>query len=138
MANFENFSNPYIPCSLNNLKRICKSIMHMPIHMSIFFVLIYASIFFLVWEFFLCPEPFFAFGNNTLILLRRTCLLLFLTYRKAYREEKLSGDYNEVSHCYLLLFLIHHGVVTMLDLVLWIYYRIHIWRNTFKLTHLNV
>jgi hypothetical protein len=58
MANFENFSNPYIPCSLNNLKRICKSIMHMPIHMSIF-VLIYASIFFFGMRIFFMSRTLF-------------------------------------------------------------------------------
>lgn len=120
MANFENFSNPYSRnLLLNNLKRICKSIMHMPIHMSIFCAYLSFNLFFLVREKKNSPKPFFAFGNNTLFMLRRPCLLLFPRYRKVYREEKLSGDYNEVSHCYLLLFLIHHGVVTskMLDLL---------------------
>jgi len=120
MANFENFSNPYSRnLLLNNLKRICKSIMHMPIHMPIFCAYLSFNLFFFWYEKKNSPKPFFAFGNNILFMLRRPCLLLFPRYRKVYREEKLSGDYNEVSHCYLLLFLIHHGVVTskMLDLL---------------------
>lgn len=47
MANFENFSNPYSRnLLLNNLKRICKSIMHMPIHMPIFCAYLSFNLFF--------------------------------------------------------------------------------------------
>lgn len=118
MANFENFSNPYSRnLLLNNLKRICKSIMHMPIHMSIFLCLfILQSFFFWHDKKKLSPKPFLHLGI-ILYLCSEDPVCYCSQHIERFTVKR--GDYNEVSHCYLLLFLIHHGVVTskMLDLL---------------------